>query len=88
MRKYPHVKSPGYKGANSKEMKTIVITNNEGITNVIPILSIGTKMIVFRTKCLMTDRRVKELEQSLTDTIGIKCVVIDPHTELAAVVYG
>lgn len=88
MRKYTYVKSPGHKKTSNREVKEIAIARDDGTFNVVPILSVDTKLIVFRTKCLMTDFKVKEIERKLSEDIGIKCIVIDPHTELAAVIDG
>lgn len=88
VKKYPHAKCPGHKTTNKGDMKGITITSNDGSVNVIPVLSIDAKTIVFRAKCLMPPGRIEELENELTEKIGIKCVIIGPHTELAAVIDG
>jgi len=61
---------------------------NAAKVNVVPVISIDSKMIVFRTitpyrKC---DR--EELAKEYTDKLGIKCEVIDARTELVAVIDG
>lgn len=66
----------------------IAFANDDGSVNVIPIISIGTKKMIFRTKCIMRKLDIEDIEKDLTKKIGIECVVIDPHTELAAIIDG
>ncbi|RFZ78778.1 hypothetical protein DS742_11745 [Lacrimispora amygdalina] len=66
----------------------IAFANDNGSVNVVPIISVGTEKIIFRTKCIMRKSDIEDIEKNLTEKIGIKCVVIDPHTELAAIIDG
>ena len=71
-----------------EDIPGLVMIDNDGKVNVVPVISIDSKMIVFRTitpyrKC---DR--EELAKEYTDKLGIKCEVIDARTELVAVIDG
>lgn len=56
--------------------------------NVVPIVSIGTKSLVFETDTKLTVWAKMEFEREYTQRLGIDCVVIDGGNKLAAIIDG
>ena len=65
----------------------IVFANNDGSTNVVPIISVGSK-VVFRTTTPSSIERREELAKEYTDKLGIECEVVNFGVELMAVIDG
>lgn len=65
-----------------------IMIDNEGKVKAVPVISIDSKMIVFRATvhCRKEDREA--IAKEYTDKLGIKCEVIDAKTELVAVIDG
>lgn len=66
----------------------LVMIDNNGKVNVVPVISIDSKMIVFRTVTPYRPVDRDALAKEYTYKLGIKCEVIDARTELAAVIDG
>ena len=66
----------------------LVMIDSDGKANVIPVVSIDSKVIVFRTICPMRKEDRETIAKEYTDKLGIKCEVINSTTELVAVIDG
>ncbi len=56
--------------------------------NVVPIISIGTKALVFQTDAKLTVWAKMAFEREYTQRLGIDCVLIDGGNKLVAVIDG
>lgn len=66
----------------------LVMINSDGKANVVPVISIDSKMIVFRTITPFRKEDREAIAKEYTDKLGVKCEVIDCKTELVAVIDG
>lgn len=66
----------------------LVMIDSDGKTNVIPVISIDSKMIVFRTIYPMRKEDRETIAKEYTHKLGVKCEVIDLKTEMAAIIDG
>ena len=66
----------------------LVMIDSDGKANVTPVISIDSKMIVFKTTVPYRKEDREKLAKEYTDKLGIKCEVIDAKTELVAVIDG
>lgn len=71
-----------------KDIQGPVMIDNDGKVNVVPVISIDAKAIVFRTITPHRKEDREAMEKEYSDKIGIKCVVLDSRTELVAVIDG
>lgn len=71
-----------------KDIPGLVMIDNNGKVNVVPVISINSKLIVFRTVVPFRPTDREALAKEYTDKLGIKCEVIDAKTELVAVIDG
>lgn len=74
------------KTEDGKHGFAFVDKNNK--VNVVPIISVGTKALVFQTDTKLTVWAKMEFEREYTQRLGIDCVVIDGGNKLAAVIDG
>jgi len=65
-----------------------ITIDNDGKVKAVPVISIDSKMIVFRTIVPYRKEDRETLAKEYTDKLGIKCEVIDARTELVAVIDG
>lgn len=66
----------------------VMMIDGDGKMSVIPVITIDSKMIVFRTITPYRKEDRETLAKEYTDKLGIKCEVIDCRTELVAVIDG
>ncbi len=66
----------------------LVIIGSGEKAKVIPVVSIDSKVIVFRTICPMRKEDREVIAKEYTDKLGITCEVINSITELVAVIDG
>lgn len=63
-----------------------IVVDNDGKVNAVPVISIDSKLIVFKTVVPYRKEDREDLAKEYTNKLGIKCEVIDAKTELAAVI--
>lgn len=63
------------------------IDNNQKV-NVIPIITVDTKALIFQSDVLLTTNCKKELEKEYTERTGIECIILDGKAKFAAVIDG
>lgn len=71
-----------------EDIRGLVMIDNNGKVNVVPIISIDSKMMVFKTVVPYRKEDREALAKEYTNKLGIKCEIIDAETELVAVIDG
>lgn len=78
--------------ANRMGVSPMMVMQNlyvvRGKLNVVPIVSIGTKSLVFQTDTKHTVWTKMAFEREYTQRLGINCVLIDGGNKLAAIIDG
>lgn len=71
-----------------KDIPGHIVIDNDGKVGAIPVISVDSKLLVFRSIAPLHKEDRKTLAKEYTDKLGIKCEVIDYKTELVAVIDG
>lgn len=71
-----------------EDIPGLVMIDNEGKVSAVPVISVDSQMILFKTTGHYHKDCRKKLAEEYTNKLGIRCEVIDNATELVAVIDG
>lgn len=71
-----------------KDIPGLVMIDNNGKVNAVPVISIDSKALIFQSDVLLTNSYKKDFEKEYTERTGIECIMLDGKAKLAAVIDG